>query len=269
MIDGRKISKKILSDIKDEVTRLKKQPGLAIILVGNDSASELYVRIKEQACREVNIYFEKYSFAATTTEESVINKIKELNERKDIHGVVVQLPLPDPLNEDKIISAIDPAKDVDGFHPDNAQKLLIGEPDFIPALVQSVMSLLRATELTLSGKTALVVANSRVFYNFLAQLFQLEGIKSKFATPDKADQYSKEADILVVAVGRPGFITASKIKPGAVVIDIGINQTSDGVVGDVDQKSLEKIAGYLTPVPGGVGPVTVASLLMNTLKAVK
>lgn len=259
----------MLKDIKERVAQMPKRPGLAIILVGEDSASKLYVRIKEQACNKVKIHFEKYTLNKTATEKEVIQKITELNSRKNIHGIVVQLPLPKHLDENRVIMAINPAKDVDGFHPENSQKLLIGEPDFIPALVQSVMLLLRATDVQLRDKKAVVIANSRVFYNFLAQLFQQEGIKSTFTIPDNAEKYSKQAEILVVAVGRPGFITLEKVQPGAIIIDIGINQTPRGVVGDVDQESLRDVSGYLTPVPGGVGPVTVASLLRNTLNAVK
>lgn len=266
-IDGRAISRGILTEAKKTVAREKLKPGLAIILVGDDPASQLYVSIKERACQRVGIIFEKRLFPATATETEVIEAIQELNQRPDIHGLVVQLPLPGQLDEKRIISAIDPQKDVDGFHPDNIKKILAGEPSLVPALTQSTLTLIRSTNTPLAGKRAAVLANSREFFEPLAYFLEKEGVKSFFLKAQ--DNLTKAAnyDIVIIAVGRPK--TLKQVKPGAIVIDVGINQTPEGVVGDVDAEALAKTPGWLTPVPGGVGPVTVASLLANTVKTTK
>jgi len=269
LIDGRAISKEILEKVKQEVAKKKQPPGLAIILVGDDPASKLYINIKERACKKTGIHFEKYLFRANVTESDVVEKIQELNQRSEINGIVVQLPLPKHLDEDRIILAISPEKDADGFHPVNTTLLLTGEMQIIPALAQSIMHLLRSTKVNLMHKKALVIAHSRVFYNFLAYLLQQEKIQSDFALPDKGLKLSDRADILIIAAGQPKYISVNNVKEGAIIIDVGINQTPTGVVGDVDAAALENISGYLTPVPGGVGPVTVASLLDNVVKLSK
>ncbi len=269
IVDGRAIAKKIYSEIKDEVAAMPDKPGLAIILIGDDPASKLYVRLKERACQKTGIKFEKHEYSDGADRKKIIDKINELNNRTDIHGIVLQLPLPPGFDEDELIKMIDPKKDVDGFHPENARHLLLGEQKIIPALAQSVMQLLKSTGQDLNDKQAVVIANSAVFYNFLAQLMQSEGIKSNYTKIDQSPQLAKTADIIIVAIGKPRRITADLVKPGSIIIDIGINQTPEGVIGDVDQKSLSLTDGFLTPVPGGVGPVTVAFLLKNTLQAAK
>ncbi|MDD5342766.1 MAG: tetrahydrofolate dehydrogenase/cyclohydrolase catalytic domain-containing protein [Patescibacteria group bacterium] len=269
LIDGRAISKRLLAQVKKDIKKNQLKPGLAIILVGDDPASRLYVQIKEKASGKVGIRFEKLVFPAETPEARVIKTIKELNQRRNIHGIVVQLPLPDHINEQAVISAIDPGKDVDGFHPENVKKLLSGEGKIIPALVRSILALVASAKMPLAGKQAVVIANSQEFYDPIASWLKRFGVTSKFCPPAEVLKYANQADILIVAAGQPKLIDSSQVKPGSIVIDVGINQTDSGVVGDVDQKSLKDVEGFLTPVPGGVGPVTVASLLANTTQAAK
>ncbi|MBU0707019.1 bifunctional 5,10-methylenetetrahydrofolate dehydrogenase/5,10-methenyltetrahydrofolate cyclohydrolase [Patescibacteria group bacterium] len=267
LINGKLIAKKILSEIKEGVSKMSTPPGLAIILVGSDPASHLYVKIKERACKKVGINFEKYLFISSSRETEIIEKIHILNKRSDIHGIVVQLPLPGRLNENKIIAEIDPTKNADGFHPKNTELLLTGDLMVVPALAQSVLHLLHDTGVDLKRKKALVIGRSSVFYNFLANVLLKEGIVSDFASPVTGLALSSQADIVIVAVGQPKYLMAGHVKDGAIVIDIGINETEKGVVGDADRQSLDSMSGYLSPVPGGVGPLTVVSLLKNILES--
>jgi len=267
IIDGKAIAQSITDRAAQRRDQLGFTPGLAAILVGDDPASRLYVGLKEKACARVGIHFEKILLPADISETAILAEIAELNGRNDIDAILVQLPLPQPLNEDRIIAALDPAKDVDGFHPDNVDALLRGRPRLIPGLAAGIMELIGSTGIALAGKTAVTVANSQVFYQPLAKVLTDAGAKTIFAGPNEVgrDGATGLADVLIVAVGRPRLITGAMIKPGAVVIDVGTNRVGDKVVGDVERTSTETTAGHLTPVPGGVGPVTVAMLLSNTV----
>lgn len=266
-INGRTIANTLLTQVRDQISYLPSPPGLAIVLVGDDPASHLYVKIKERACRQAGILFTKKVFPAAAGEDAVLETIRQFNKRTDIHGIVVQLPLPKRLNENTIISAIDPRKDVDGYHPETIRRLVTGQASFRPALVRSILLLIESTGESIRGKKAVVIANSRQFYTPIEYLIRLSGGTSVFCSSLDFQKPCRSADIVIVAVGRPGLITADDIKPNAIIIDIGITRQAAGVVGDVDASALKNIPGYLTPVPGGVGPVTVAALLANTVQA--
>lgn len=268
IIDGKEIAKKIRADIKKEVKNLGFTPGLATILVGSDPASHLYVKLKQKAAEKAGIKNEVYLYFASVPEKEIIEKIKELSQRTDIHGILVQLPLPEHLDTNKIIGSIDPRKDVDGFHPDNLKKLAEGQPYILPGLALGIRKLIEATEVNLENKKALIVCNSGVFAEPIERVLAADKIIASHANPDdiQLQEKTKKADILVVAIGRPNFVGKEMIKTGAIIIDVGTNRTEEGVVGDVDFASVKDTPGFITPVPGGVGPVTVAMLLQNTLK---
>jgi methylenetetrahydrofolate dehydrogenase (NADP+)/methenyltetrahydrofolate cyclohydrolase len=266
-IDGRALARQLRQDIQREIAQSGIRPGLAIILVGDDPASRLYVSLKERACQEVGINFEKHILPADALAEQIIGLIEELNARPDIHGIVVQLPLPRHLNEDSIISAINPLKDADGFHPDNLAGLAAEKPRLIPALTLSIMDLIQSTGVAIKDTLVTVLANSRVFYEPQAEILQQAGARTEFAGTDVTNPFVLEADIVIIAIGRPRTLTAARVKDGAVIIDVGITTTPTGVMGDADPVSLADKSGWLTPVPGGVGPMTVAHLLGNTVQA--
>lgn len=266
-IDGKAVAKMIIERTARRRADLGFTPGLAAILVGDDPASHLYVDLKEKACARSGIGFEKSVFPADAAETEILAKIAELNGRPDIDAILVQLPLPAGLDEDRIIGAMDPTKDVDGFHPENLAALLQGRPRLVPGLAAGIMELIGSTGVPLAGKKALVVANNPAFYRPLAKVLSDAGAVPEFSGPDEAGlaESSVRADLLIVAVGRPGIITGDLIKPGAVIIDVGTNRLDGKLIGDVDAVSVRETAGWLTPVPGGVGPVTVAMLLANTV----
>ena len=270
-IDGKNVARRITEDAIRERNRLGITPSLAVVLVGDDPASHLYVRLKERACREAGIDFEKFLFRADAPEETVLRTIAQLNARVDIDAILVQLPLPATLRTDRVIEAIDPAKDVDGFHPQNVAALLAGTPRIVPGLAAGIMTLIRSTGVSLETKSALIVANSVAFFQPVEAVLRQAGCVSSFAKPDDSELATKSraADILIVAIGRAGFIKGSMLRQGAIVIDVGTNRTENRIVGDVDAASTEGVAGYLTPVPGGVGPVTVAMLLSNIVALCK
>ncbi len=267
IIDGKAVAEKIMERTARQRAELGFVPGLAAILVGDDPASHLYVGLKEKACARLNIHFEKFILPADTPEGAVLKTIGELNGRPDIDAILVQLPLPDRFNEDRVIAAMDPAKDVDGFHPENLALLLQGQPRLVPGLAAGILELIESTGVPLNDKTAAVVANSQAFYRPLARVLTDIGVRPAFHGPDEPGlaQTTGQADLLVVALGRPGAIAGAMLKNGAVVIDVGTNRINGKVVGDVDRQSAAAVAGHLTPVPGGVGPVTVAMLMANTI----
>ena len=267
ILDGKTLAANIRSKVKARVAALPQKPGLAVILVGADPASHTYVALKQKACEEVGISFEKHLFFATEPEEKVIAKIHELNARPDITGILVQLPLPSQ-NPDRVISAIDPQKDVDGFHPENVRRLREGKPAIAPAVALGIMKLIDASEESLSGKRAVVIG-SDLFAEPLRTLLNEHGVSTETVSHQDPERIAKTktADIVIVAVGQPNLITAPSIKPGAIVIDVGTTKVEDKIVGDMDRSSVEPVAGFLTPVPGGVGRMTVAMLMLNVLKA--
>lgn len=273
-IDGKVVSAHLREQIKKDVAALKEKsgvtPGLAVVLVGNDPASAVYVRNKHRACDEVGMYSEVITMPAETTEDELLSRLAELNADSKIHGILVQLPLPKHISEEKVIAAIDPRKDVDAFHESNVGKIMLGNYDFLPCTPAGVMELLHYYDIAVQGKDCVVVGRSNIVGKPQALLLLAENgtvTVCHSRTKDLAEK-TRAADILVVAIGRPNFITADMVKPGAVVIDVGINRLSDGkLCGDVDYAGVEPIAGAITPVPGGVGPMTITVLLKNALKA--
>ncbi len=269
IIDGKKIATNLRSELQQQVKKFATQPGLAIILIGDDPGSHTYVGLKEKAAQEAGIYFEKHIFPDTVPEEIITTLINKLNDNEKINGIVVQFPLPPALSKDHIIKAIKPSKDVDGFHPANMKALRQGRPSITPALSEGIVRLIKSTKVPLSGKRVLVLANSTIFSEPLDCLLAKEGVQTQGCNPEvgQCQLSSQQADILVVAIGQPRKITASYIKPGAMVIDVGYNRVAEKPVGDVDFESVSQKAGWLTPVPGGVGPMTVAMLLKNVVYA--
>ena len=245
-------------------------PGLAVIIVGEDPASRVYVNNKKKACAEIGVYSEEYALSEATSEEELLKLIDELNHKKEINGILVQLPVPKHINEERIINAIEPKKDVDAFHPVNVGKIMVGNFDFVPCTPAGVMELIKESGIDVSGKECVVVGRSNIVGKPQAMLLLHKNGTVTIChsrTKDLAAK-TKQADILVAAVGIPNFITGDMIKEGAVVIDVGINRIAEKkLVGDVDFESAEKVAGAITPVPGGVGPMTIAMLMKKTVKA--
>ena len=275
LIDGKKIAAETRAEIAAQVEEQKAAgvtPGLAVIIVGENPASQVYVRNKHKACSEVGMYSEVIEMPGDTTEETLLAKIAELNDADNIDGILVQLPLPKHINEEKVIHAIRPDKDVDAFHPVNTGKIMIGNPDFLPCTPAGVMVMLRKTGIDITGKNCVVVGRSNIVGKPMAML--LLGANGTVTvchskTKDLA-AVTHEADILVVAIGRADFITGDMIKEGAVVIDVGMNRREDGkLTGDVDFATASERASYITPVPGGVGPMTIAMLMNNVVLAMK
>lgn len=275
LIDGKKIAAETRAEIAEAVAAQKAAgvtPGLAVIIVGENPASQVYVRNKHKACGEVGMYSEVIEMPGDTTQETLLAKIAELNDDDKIDGILVQLPLPKHIDEEKVINAIRPNKDVDAFHPVNTGKIMIGNPDFLPCTPAGVMVMLKKTGIDITGKNCVVVGRSNIVGKPMAML--LLGANGTVTvchskTKDLAS-VTREADILVVAIGRADFITGDMVKEGAVVIDVGMNRREDGkLTGDVDFASASERASYITPVPGGVGPMTITMLLQNTLTASK
>ncbi len=271
IIDGKKIANRLRHELAQRVQQHPDKPGLAIILIGEDPGSQVYVRLKEQAARAMGMHFELHAFAADIDEQTVISLVHELNRRPEINGIVIQFPLPGGLNKDNIITAINPIKDVDGFHPNNIAALLAGKPLIVPGLAEGIMLLLAETHVGLSGKQAVIVAKSTIFSEPLGYLLEQEGAGVQSCNPAGAsfEAMLAAADIVVVALGQPGLITGDMIMPGAIIIDVGYNRIGGKPVGDADFDSVKEQAGWITPVPGGVGPMTVVMLLLNVLYAYK
>lgn len=275
IIDGKQIAKEVRAEIAAECTELKKKgivPGLAVVIVGTDPASQVYVRNKKKACEEVGFRSEVFELPEETTEEELLALVKKLNEDVNIHGILVQLPLPKHLDDEVIIANIDPKKDVDAFHPSNVGKIMIGNYDFLPCTPAGVMVLLEKSGIDVSGKECVVVGRSNIVGKPQAMLLlHANGTVTicHSRTKDLAE-VTRRADILVVAIGKADFITGDMVKDGAVVIDVGMNRKADGkLTGDVDFAAVEPKASYITPVPGGVGPMTITMLLRNTLTSAK
>ena len=275
VINGKELAQKVRLGLKDEVENLKTKgikPKLAVIMVGNDKASEVYVRNKSKACNEIGIEFEEFLMPEETTREELLNLIKDLNERKDVNGILLQSPIPKHLDIREAFNAIDYRKDVDGFHPINVGKLAIGEQSFVSCTPAGVMKMLEEYGINPEGKRAVVIGRSNIVGKPLSQLLLNANatVTICHSRTQNIKEIAKEADILVAALGKPKFVTADMVKNGAVVIDVGINRTEEGkLVGDVDYENVEPIASYITPVPGGVGPMTIAMLMCNVVKAAK
>jgi len=285
IISGTEISKQIREELKQEIAELKEKhnlvPGLATVLVGEDPASQVYVGQKEKTSQALGIYSKRYDLPAGTSEPELLKLISKLNKDPKIHGILVQLPLPKHINETNVLYAIDPKKDVDGFHPVNVGKLMIGEPDFLPCTPHGIQQLLIRSGVKTDGAEVVVVGRSNIvgkpITNILLQ--KKEGANATVTICHTGSRdisfHTKRADIIIVAAGKPKAITADMIKEGAVVIDVGVNRIGksesgkDILVGDVDFEAVKEKAKAITPVPGGVGPMTITMLMLNTVKAAK
>lgn len=279
LIKGSEISKQIKEELKQTIARLKEKhgivPGLATVLVGEDEASKVYVGAKEKACAALGIYSERIDLPADVKEEDLLALIEKLNHNKKINGILVQLPLPGHIQEKKVLDAIDPAKDVDGFHPVNVGKMVLGEPTFLPCTPHGILELLKRSGTETSGADVVVVGRSNIVGKPVANLLLQKGKTGNATvtichtgTRDIAS-HTRRADILIVAVGKPKAITADMVKEGVVVIDVGVNRLETGLVGDVDFEGVKEKAKAITPVPGGVGPMTITMLMSNTVEAAK
>ncbi len=276
IINGKEVSASIRQELKIETAKFVAEygyaPGLAVIIVGEDPASQVYVNNKHKACLEVGFVSEVYRLPQNTQMEELLALVDKLNADEKIHGILCQLPLPKHLNEEQVILRINPDKDVDAFHPINTGKIMIGNNNFVPCTPAGVMKLIESTGTDICGKECVVVGRSNIVGKPQAMLLlQKNGTVTICHSRTKdLKAVTKRADILVVAVGIPNFITGDMIKAGAVVMDVGINRTADGkLTGDVDFESAERVASYITPVPGGIGPMTITMLLENTLTAAK
>lgn len=272
IIDGKSIAKELRESLAPRVAALKEQgitPGLTVIVVGDDLASAIYVRNKERACVKLGMNSQVLRFPAETTQEEILNTVRLLNQDDSVHGILVQLPLPRHIDEQAVLRSIDPDKDVDGFHAMNAGRLMNGEPGFVACTPKGVMRLLEVSGVELDGKNAVVVGRSNIVGKPMALLLLQKNCTVTIAHSHTKDltAVTRSADILVVAVGRAGFITGDMIKPGAAVMDVGINRVDGKVVGDVDFESAKEVASCITPVPGGVGAMTIAMLMENTVEA--
>ena len=270
LINGKDISATIRQEIRTEVETLAKRPGLAVVLVGNDPASQVYVRNKEKACEEVGFYSEKYTLPEDTSREQLLGLIDQLNESPAIHGILVQLPLPKHLDAEEVILRIDPRKDVDAFHPANVGKIMIGNFDFLPCTPAGVMELLARSGIDPAGKECVVIGRSNIVGKPQAMLLLHKNATVTICHSRTKDLAAvcRRADILVSSVGKANFVTADMVKEGAVVIDVGINRDENGkLCGDVAFDEVSAKASYITPVPGGVGPMTITMLLKNTVTA--
>lgn len=278
LIKGSEISKQIKEELKQEIVKLKEKynitPGLSTILVGENEASKVYVGAKEKACKELGIYSERIDLPADTKEQDLLALIEKLNKNPKIHGILVQLPLPKHINETHVLYAIDPSKDVDGFHPVNVGKMVLGEPTFLPCTPHGILELLKRSGTDTKGAEVVVIGRSNIVGKPVANmLLQKKGGNATVTichtgTRDLAS-HTKRADILIVAAGRPKTVTADMVKDGVVVIDVGVNRLETGLVGDVDFEAVKEKAKAITPVPGGVGPMTIVMLMKNTVESAK
>lgn len=275
IIDGKAHAAAIKKEVTAEAAQFymdnKVIPHLVVLIVGEDPASEVYVRNKHKACEDVGFKSTILRHPADETEENLLMAIEGLNNNPEVHGILVQLPLPKHLNEEKILLAIDPKKDVDSFHPYNVGKLMIGNYDFAPCTPAGIMEMLKREKIEVEGKECVVIGRSNIVGKPIAQfLMQANGTVTMCHSKTRnLSEVCRRADILVCAIGKPKFVTGDYIKPGAVVIDVGINRLDGKLCGDVDYEVAKDIASYITPVPGGCGPMTIAMLLQNTLKAAK
>ena len=275
IIDGKKISQEIRDELKKEAAALKeqgKEASLAVIQVGSDPASSIYVNNKKKACAYVGIRSVSYELPSETTQEELLGIVRELNDREDIQGILVQLPLPAQIDEDAVIRAISPQKDVDGFHPESVGRMCIGEKGFLSCTPAGIIQLLKRSGVELEGKECVVIGRSNIVGKPMALLLLRENatVTVAHSRTRNLKEICRRADVLVVAVGKPRLITREYVKEGAVVIDVGIHRDAENkMCGDVDFADVEPVAGAITPVPGGVGPMTIAMLMNNCLEAIR
>lgn len=276
IIDGKKVSAQVKEEVRKQTLELKKAhgitPGLAVVIVGDDPASRVYVNNKKKACETVGFKSEEYALPASTTQEELLELVKTLNNKEDINGILVQLPLPEHLDDKAVIEAINPQKDVDAFHAVNVGKIMLGEYDFLPCTPSGVMKMLHSYDISVSGKNCVVIGRSNIVGKPMAMLLLHENgtVTICHSRTKNLAEVCRNADILVAAVGKPKFVTADMVKDGAVVIDVGMDRDENGkLCGDVDFENVKDKCSYITPVPGGVGPMTISTLMKNTLKACK
>lgn len=275
IIDGKKISLEVKDEIKAKVAKYTEKGikiTLAVIKVGEDPASAVYVRNKQKACEYVGIESVAYELKEETTEDELLELVEKLNKDEATNGILVQLPLPKHINEDKVLNTIDSKKDVDGFHPNNVGKMMVGEDTFLPCTPAGIIQMLKRTNVELEGKECVVIGRSNIVGKPMSMLMLKENCTVTIAHSKTKDlkEVTKRADILIVAIGKPKFITADYVKEGAVVIDVGIHRTEEGkLCGDVDFADVESKVSAISPVPGGVGPMTVTMLMANCLKSVE
>ena len=275
IISGKEVSAKVREEVRTECQQLKERgvtPGLAVIIVGDDPASRVYVNNKKKACADVGFVSEEYALPAETTQEELLSLIEALNQKPEINGILCQLPLPKHLDEKAVINAISPLKDVDTFHPSNVGRIMIGDYHFLPCTPAGVMELVHSAGISAAGKSCVVIGRSNIVGKPMAMLLLHENgtVTICHSRTKNLKEICSSADILVAAVGKAKFVKADMVKEGAVVLDVGINRDENGkLCGDVDFAEVEPKASYITPVPGGVGPMTIAMLMKNTLKAAK
>lgn len=275
ILDGKLTSNTIKQELKDKVSLLTQQgktPTLAVVLVGKDPASQVYVKAKKKACEFIGIRSISYELNEDISEAHLLDLVHELNERNDVHGILVQLPLPRAISEEKIIMAIDPKKDVDGFHPVNVGNLSIGNKGFISCTPYGIIELLKRNQVTIEGKNCVIVGRSNIVGKPISMLLLRENGTVTICHSKTKDLKGvcKQADILIAAIGRPKMITSEYVKEGAVVVDVGINRLEDGTLcGDVDYDSVKPLSSFITPVPGGVGPMTIAMLMTNVVESIQ
>lgn len=273
ILNGKMIAAQIKEEVKNKTAALKAKhkvtPGLAVIIVGEDPASEVYVKRKHQACEEIGIYSEVIRMSDKTSEKELLDKVAELNHADPIHGILVQLPLPSHINTETVLDSIRPEKDVDGFHPINVGNLSIGREGMVPCTPAGIIKMLSISGIDIAGKHAVIIGRSNIVGKPMAMLLLSRNATVTVCHSKTKDlaAITRQADILVAAVGKPNFVTGEMVKPGATVIDVGINRIEGKLIGDVDFAAVKEIAGAVTPVPGGVGPLTISMLLDNTVKA--
>ena len=275
IIDGKKVSAEVKEQVRIETEALKAKgvtPGLAVILVGDDPASRVYVNNKKKACELVGFKSVEYALPATTTQEELLALVNELNERKDINGILCQLPLPKGLDDAAVIEAISPLKDVDAFHKQNVGRIMLGDYDFLPCTPAGIMEMLHSYDISVDGKRCVVICSSNIVGKPMAMLLLHENgtVTVCHSHTKNLSEITREADVLVAAIGVAKFVKADMVKDGAVVIDVGMNRDENNkLCGDVDFDDVKDKCSFITPVPGGVGPMTIATLMKNTLKAAK
>ena len=275
VINGRELADQMQAEIQKDVEKMTQQgiqPGLVVLLVGENPASQTYVRNKERAAAKIGILSRVEKLPETISEEELLAEIDKYNQDSRFHGILVQLPLPKHIDEEKILLAIDPKKDVDGFHPMNLGRLFVGKPEMIPCTPYGIMKMFEAYDIDLTGKRAVVIGRSNIVGKPMAQLLLMKNATVTIAhsKTEHLAEVAKEADILVVAIGRGHFVTKEFVKPGAVVIDVGMNRNQEGkLIGDVAFDEVSEIASYITPVPKGVGPMTITMLMYQTVEAAK
>ncbi|MEE9167403.1 MAG: bifunctional 5,10-methylenetetrahydrofolate dehydrogenase/5,10-methenyltetrahydrofolate cyclohydrolase [Candidatus Neomarinimicrobiota bacterium] len=282
ILQGKEVAEHVYSQLGSTTEKLKSKetvPGLAAVLVGENPASEIYVRNKTRRFKNLGLYSETHRYPADVNQDHLVDKIHRLNEDPKIHGILVQLPLPDQLDSQKILYEVSPEKDVDGFHPENLGRLAVGEPRFIPCTPKGILEILRYYEIATEGKHVVIVGRSKIVGRPMSLLLSLKRKRGNATTTlchsrtQNIGHFTRQADIIVAAAGAPGMITGDMISPGVIIIDVGMNRIADDsekgyhLSGDVDASSVEGIAAALTPVPGGVGPMTIAMLVANTVQA--